>query len=484
MMTEFLFLLAPFIVMTVATLFILTAGAFGSNFRTVQLLSIGTLVLTGFAFAFLSPETSTLGFNGLLIRDSLSLFAAFVILAGLLFSLLLAAPWLREEGLERYEFQVLLLLSGVGMLLLVSAANLMLLYVALELQSLALYVLAAFRTRDIASGEAGLKYFLLGSLASGILLFGISLTYGFSGTLGFAPLAQLLADSKASGTPISLGLIVGLTLVVIGLAFKLSAAPFHMWTPDVYEGAPTPVSAALAMAPKVAVFIPLARLMLAEDAVALSLGLNQVLWILAALSMLWGSFAALPQTQIKRLLAYSAIGNAGYALMGVVAGTRFGLEALLVYMVIYLVSIAGVFACVISMRRDGQALESLDDLKGFAQHHPIVAMILAALMFSVAGVPPLAGFFGKLYVFRAALESGYIVLALIGALTSIVAAFYYLRLIRLMYFEEAEALANDRPIAPGVNFVMFLSSSLIVGFLLAPGSLVAAARLASLALFP
>ena len=343
-MADSLFLLLPVLFMSGLAMALLLVGAFGGSYREVRGMTLFGLLLVAVTYLIARPVGGAeAGFGGLFLRDPLSDYAAILLLAGLGLAVLLADPWLRAESAVRIEFPVLLLFAGTGMLLLVSASNLMTLYIALEMQSLALYVLAAYRTDDLLSSEAGLKYFILGSLASGILLFGASLVYGFTGTLDFATLAEVLRGGAdgAGGAPAA-GAIVGLTLVVIGLGFKLSASPFHMWTPDVYEGAPTPVTALFAMVPKIAAVVPLARLVLGDGTPAAELGLQSVLWFLAVLSMIWGALAALGQSRIKRLLAYSAIGNIGYALMGLAAGTALGLEAVLVYLTVYLVSMAGV----------------------------------------------------------------------------------------------------------------------------------------------
>lgn len=469
-MIDSLYLLLPLIFMSGMTLALLLMGSFGSDYGGIRNMALFSLLVVGATYMVARPPTGAeFGFGGLFMRDGLSDFSAILILVGLAFALLLSDSWLRRETLLRREFPVLVLFSGIGMLLMVSSSNLMTLYLAMELQSLPLYVLAAWRTRDLLSNEAGLKYFVLGSLASGIMLFGMSLVYGFSGTLAFT---DLTLDNA--------GTVAGMTLVMIGLGFKLSASPFHMWTPDVYEGAPTPVTALFSMVPKVAALVALARLYVL-DAASVEM-LQSVLWFLAFLSMVWGAFAALGQSQIKRLLAYSAIGNIGYALMGLASGTALGLESALVYITIYLVTMAGVFAIVLSMRRDGQPLEALDDLRGFSEHHPVVALLLAVLMFSAAGIPPFAGFFAKVYVFRAALDAGLIFLAVFGAITAVVAAFYYLRIVRLMYFDEGSG-AHDRPLSPTLSFVMFLAAALVTGFLLSPSGLVTVARLAALSVF-
>ena len=352
----------------------------------------------------------------------------------------------------------------------------MTLYLGLELQSLALYVLAAFARDDLRSSEAGLKYFVLGGLASGLLLYGMSLVYGFSGTMDFGQLASLLSDP----TKASPGLIVGVVFVLVGLAFKVSAVPFHMWTPDVYEGAPTSVTAFFATAPKVAAMALLLRVMSTPFG-HLVAAWQSLIVIVAIASMVLGAFAAIGQTNIKRLMAYSSIANMGYALAGLAVGTPDGVRGVLVYMTIYVVMTAGTFACIVAMRRQGRSVEQISDLAGLATNDSGLAALLAIFMFSMAGIPLLAGFFGKLYVFLAAVQGGLWTLAVVGVLSSVVGAFYYIRIIKVMYFDPP-AVAFDRR-APSLSFVAVATGLFTLLFFLAPSPVVDAANIAAHVLF-
>jgi NADH-quinone oxidoreductase subunit N len=362
------------------------------------------------------------------------------------------------------------------MMIMASATNLMSLYVGLELQSLAIYVMAAFARDELRSSEAGLKYFVLGSLASGLLLYGVSLAYGFSGTMDFARLSATFAQSG----PVSIGLVTGVVFIVAGLAFKISAVPFHMWTPDVYEGAPTPVTAFMSTAPKVAA---IALLLRALEVPFGHLGgqWQQLIVLISIASMLLGALAAIGQTSIKRLMAYSSIGHMGYALVGLAVNTPAGIQGVLIYMVTYIFMSAGVFACIIAMNRRGIALEKISDLSGLARTDPMLAGAFAIFMFSMAGVPPFSGFFGKLYVFYAAVQAGYWTLAVIGVLTSVIGAYYYLRVVKVMYFDEAQPAFDPR--SPSLSFVAGVGALVTVLFALGAGSLTGAAQAAAAALF-
>ncbi len=375
-----------------------------------------------------------------------------------------------------FEFPVLVLLATVGMMVMLSAGNLMSLYVGLELQSLAMYVLAGFARDDVRSAEAGLKYFILGSLASGLLLYGISMVYGFSGTMAFADISR--AASSPGG--LSAGLLVGIVFVIVGLAFKISAAPFHMWTPDVYEGAPTPVTALMSTAPKVAAIGLLLRVLLVPFGHLLPQW-QMVLEIISVISMLLGSLAAIGQWNIKRLMAYSSIGHMGYALIGIVTGTQQGIRGVLIYMVTYVFMSAGTFACVIAMRRGGKAVEKIADLSGLARTDPVLAFIMAVMMFSMAGIPPLSGFFGKLFVFLAAVQAGLWALAVIGVLTSVVGAYYYLRVIKVMYADPAGEIFDRAGSA--VSFVGVVSAAFTILFIVYPAPVIGAAQQAARVLF-
>jgi len=391
-------------------------------------------------------------------------------------ALIVALDYNRSEGLNRFEFPVLVLLSTVGMMVMASASNLMTLYLGLELMSLATYVLAAFARDELRSAEAGLKYFVLGALASGLLLYGISLVYGFSGTTDFSQLRQLLVDPVHA----SPGVIVGIVFVLAGLAFKVSAVPFHMWTPDVYEGAPTPVTLFMGTAPKVAAMALLLRTMVAPFGHLLPQW-QLLIEIVSIASMLLGSLAAIGQRNMKRLMAYSSIGHMGYALIGLAVGTADGVRGVLIYMVTYVFMNAGVFAVIVAMRRRGKALEQVSDLAGLGRTDPAMALAMAVFMFSMAGIPPMSGFFGKLYVFLAAVQGGLWTLAVIGVLTSVIGAYYYLRIVKVMYFDAAEE-PFDRP-AASLSFVAVGTGLFTALFFLFPTPIVAAAQVAARVLF-
>ena len=437
------------------------------------MLAVGALILAG-VLVMAAPLGAA--YRGLFVVDGFASFMKLLILSGAGLSAILALDYNVREGISRFEFPVLILLSTVGMMIMASTANLMTLYLGLELQSLALYVLCAFARDDIRSAESGLKFFVLGALASGLILYGISLAYGFAGTMQFGELAAALSSPQAA----SPGLIVGVVFIVAGLAFKLSAVPFHMWTPDVYEGAPTPVTAFLSTAPKVAAIALMLR------ALEVPFGHLTPQWtgliVLVSIgSMGLGALAAIGQSNIKRLMAYSSIGHMGYALVGLAVGTSEGVRGVLVYMVTYVFMSAGVFACIIAMRRRGRALEQISDLSGLARTDPGLALAMAVFMFSMAGIPPFSGFFAKLYVFYPAVQSGYWTLSVIGVLTSVVGAFYYLRIIKVMYFDAAEPAFDMRP--PSVSFVAGVGALVTSLFFVFPAPLVAAAQQAARVLF-
>jgi NADH-quinone oxidoreductase subunit N len=344
----------------------------------------------------------------------------------------------------------------------ISANDLIALYVGLELQSLSLYVIAAMKRDQLRSTEAGLKYFVLGALSSGLLLYGCSLIYGFAGTTSFESLADQLGVVEEA----PIGLIVGLVFLSAGLAFKVSAVPFHMWTPDVYEGAPTPVTAFFAVAPKIAAMALLLRVMLGPFGDLVE-EWRQIVWAISVGSMVLGALAAIAQTNIKRLMAYSSIGHVGYALMGLAAGTEQGAGAVMLYLAIYLVMNVGTFACILSMKVNDRMVENISDLAGLSKARPGMAFAMMLFMFSLAGIPPLAGFFGKFFVFAAAIDQGLIYLAIIGALASVISAFYYLRIIKVMYFDEGEEVID--PVEPPIiRAVLAVSSVAVLAFALAP----------------
>jgi NADH-quinone oxidoreductase subunit N len=369
------------------------------------------------------------------------------------------------------------LLSTTGMMMMIAANDLISLYVGLELQSLALYVLASFQRDSLRSTEAGLKYFVLGALASGMLLYGASMVYGFSGTTSF----DMLAKNFADGGTVSIGLIIGVVLIAVGLAFKVSAVPFHMWTPDVYEGSPTPVTAFFSVAPKIAAMALFVRVMVGPFGGLLN-EWRQVIWFISVASMLLGAFAAINQRNIKRLMAYSSIGHVGYALIGLAAGTAIGVRGILVYLAIYLFMNIGTFTIILCMRRNGKLVEGIDDLAGLSRTQPGLALAFAIFMFSMAGIPPLAGFFAKVYVFLAAIDAGLYALAVIGVLASVVGAFYYLRIVKLMYFDEP-AGSFDKTIGREMQAVILVSALVIMFFFVHPGLVVDGADAVASALF-
>lgn len=422
----------PEIFLACAGMALLLIGVFrgeGST-RLVSWLAVASLIIAGFLLVT-GPAGREVTFSGMFVTDSFAVFAKVLILTATALSIILSMRYLEQEQIARFEYPVLLIFATIGMMAMVSANDLISLYVGLELQSLSLYVIAAFRRDAARSSEAGLKYFVLGALSSGLLLYGSSLIYGFAGTTNFEALSLVFRAGELPG----LGVIIGMVFVAAGLAFKISAVPFHMWTPDVYEGAPTSVTAFFAVAPKVAAITLFIRV-LVDPFGDLLPQWQQVIIFCSIASMLVGALAAIQQTNIKRLMAYSSIGHIGYALVGLSAGTEDGVRGVLIYMAIYLAMNVGTFGIILSMRQNGRMVESVEDLKGLSRNHPGMALAMAVFMFSLAGVPPLAGFFGKFYVFMAAVNAGLYVLAVIGFVTSVISCYYYIRIVKLMYFDD------------------------------------------------
>lgn len=415
--------------------------------------------------------------NDMLVMDQFAGVMKLLILLGLIASLALSVQYLYQERIARFEYPVLVIFAGIGMMLMVSANNFLSLYVSLELQSLALYVLAAFHRNSLRSGEAATKYFILGALSSGMLLFGISLIYGFVGSVDFITVQNTLSNLPM----IPPGVVVGMVFVLVAMAFKISAVPFHMWTPDVYEGAPTSVTAFFAIVPKIAALGLLIRLLFGPFAPAADQWM-QILYFMSIASLVVGSFAAIAQDNIKRLFAYSSIGNMGYAMIGIVAGTSQGVGAVLVFLFIYLAMTAGSFSIILFMRRNGLGVEKISDLSGFSKNNPVLAYAMAVLMFSMSGIPPLAGFFGKLFIFQAAIESELYVLATLGILASVVAAYYYLRIIKVMFFDEV-ADPFDEGMNLGKRIVLLVSMLLVFGFIFSPNTILDGAMIAATSLF-
>ncbi len=450
----------PETVLAVCAMAGLMWGAFSGREIGGTLLWVASilLALVGFWVGF-QPEGARTAFDGSFVSDGFARFSKVLILFGAAAALALSKEYLEKNDLMKFEYPVLVLLSVVGMMTMVSARDLIVLYLGLELQSLALYVVAAFRRDSLRSTEAGLKYFVLGSLSSGLLLYGASLTYGFSGTTSFEGIALAIGAG-----PLPLGLIFGLVFLAAGIAFKVSAVPFHMWTPDVYEGSPTPVTAYFATAPKVAAAAMFARLLLEAFGGAVH-EWQQILSLLSVASMFLGAVAAIGQRNIKRLMAYSSIGHMGYALMGLAAGTQEGAQALLIYLAIYVTMNIGVFAFILNMERDGKPVTEIAALGLYSRVHPARALALAVLMFSLAGVPPLVGFFAKFYVLKAAVDAGLVWLAVAGVVASVIGAYYYLRIVYLMYFGEAAEPLDGR--MPAVHWALLAVSSLamVVGII-------------------
>ncbi len=443
-----------------AAMALLMLGAFSKRdcTRLCVWLAVAALVAAGAVAVAVTPARGVI-FHGQFIADHFALFMKLLVLGGSALTLVMSLDYIERERMARFEFPVLVLFATVGMMMMISANDLISLYIGIELQSLALYVVAAFKRDDVRSTEAGLKYFVLGALSSGMLLYGCSLVYGFAGSTNFVVLAKVLAPSGPG--LVSVGLIVGVVFVMAGLAFKVSAVPFHMWTPDVYEGAPTPVTAFFAVAPKIAAISLFTRVMVGPFG-PLVMEWRQIVVAIAIASMILGALAAINQTSIKRLMAYSSIGHVGYALVGLAAGTPSGVRGVLVYMATYLFMNLGTFACILSMKRQGKMVETIADLAGLARSQPKVAYAFAIFMFSMAGIPPFAGFLGKVFVFLPALEAGLYTLAVIGMLASVVGAYYYIRIIKVMFMDDPAA-AFDAP-ERRVAAVMGVSAAVTVFF--------------------
>lgn len=470
----------PELFVAIAAMLLLMVGVFQGNksARMVSWLGVGVLLVAGI-LVLAGPDGRIVGFNDLFVVDKFTSFAKILLLLGAALTLILAVPFNAREGIPQFEFPVLILFAVLGMMMMVSANDLMSLYLGIELQSLSLYVLAAIRRDAMRSAEAGLKYFVLGALSSGILLYGMTLVYGFAGSTGFDNLAGLFADQSHDGTPI--GVIVGLVFIIAGLAFKVSAVPFHMWTPDVYEGAPTPITAFFAVAPKIAAMALFVRVML-EPFGDLFEQWQQVIWFISLASMILGAFAAINQTNIKRLMAYSSIGHMGFVLVGLAAGNQTGAQGVLLYLTIYLFMNVGTFACILAMRRQGRMVEDIDQLAGLSRTNPKMALALAIFMFSMAGIPPLAGFFGKYYVFLAAIQAELYTLAVVGLLSSVVAAFYYLRIVKLMYFDEPLD-AFDHPVGREISLIVAGTSVITTLFIFILWPVLNSAAIAAATLF-
>jgi NADH-quinone oxidoreductase subunit N len=464
----------PELILAGGAMLLLMIGAWEGERATLPtlLLSMALLAIAG-VFVAVMPEARATAFNDSFVVDGFAKFLKILTVIGSIGTLWLSGDFLAGSGNRKFEYPVLILLATAGMLVLISAGDLIALYLGLELMSLALYVVAAFDRDNVRSTEAGLKYFVLGALSSGMLLYGASLIYGFTGTVKFAGIAQAAAGG-------GIGVVVGLVLLLAGLCFKISAVPFHMWTPDVYQGAPTPITAFFASAPKVAAIAVFMRVAVSAFP-TIATQWQQIIVFVAIASMGLGAFAAIGQRNIKRLMAYSSIGHMGFALVGLAAGTPEGIQGVLVYMAIYVAMTLGTWACILSMRRDGMPVEEIADLAGAARTSPAMAFVLAMLMFSLAGIPPLAGFFAKFYVFLAAINAGMFTLAVLGVLASVVGCYYYLMVVKVMYFDEP-APAFD-PMGNAVRAMMAVTGLFVILFFIYPGPLVEAAEAAAKSLF-
>ena len=443
----------PELILAASALLLLVWGAYAGGGRIFSWLAVAALVGAA-ATAAVGPFGQA--FSGSFVADNLAAFAKVFIYAGSAIAIPLGERWFARRGEARFEFSVLIILTALGMGMMASAGDLISLYVGVELHSLALYVLAAFRRDDARASEAGLKYFVLGALSSGLLLYGASLIYGFAGSTRFTDIAAVVQGQADTGV------LFGLVFLICGLAFKVSAAPFHMWTPDVYEGAPTPVVGFFTGAPKLAAMVLFARA-LGDGFLGAAAQWQQVLVVIALLSVFVGAFAGLVQRNLKRLWAYSSIANVGYALIGLAAGTPEGLQAMLLFMVLYMVDVTGFFACLVALNRDGKAMETMDDMAGLIREKPALGLAMTVFAFSALGLPPLSGFWAKFYVFKAAIDADLAWVAVLGLVGSVVAAFYYLRLVKMIWFDDAAGRVDKpAPEAWVVAIVMALFSFPVV----------------------
>ncbi|WP_427450307.1 NADH-quinone oxidoreductase subunit NuoN [Litorimonas sp. WD9-15] len=452
----------PELFLAVSASLLLGFGLSKTNDRSVLVRYISVGVLVVFAFmGFLLDRPAGTSFSGLLLNNDFSDFLKCVIGLSAAGALLLTQHYFQSERLDRYEFSVLTLYAVLGMSIMASANNLLAMYIGIEMQSLALYIMAAFNRDSLRASEAGLKYFVLGALSSGLLLYGASLVYGFTGSLDFETIRASIAVSGPTT-----GVIAGMVFLLCGLAFKISAAPFHMWTPDVYEGSPTPVTGFFAAAPKLAAMAIIARLITVPFGDIIGQW-QQVIVVLAVLSMVVGALGAIVQTNIKRLMAYSSIANMGYALVPLAAASVAGVQGMLVFMTIYVITVIGVFATILQMRLRNGMVEQISDLSGLSKTNPGMAISFTILMFSLIGIPPLLGFFGKLYAFLPAFEAGLAWLAIVALVASVIGAFYYLRLVKVMWFDEPTREFVRAPRT--VRVITIVSVLLIFPLLIIPG---------------
>ena len=466
----------PEFILFIGAMGLLMVGSFSDKY-TYPIVSWGSVfVLLLASLACFHQTYAVTAFNGSYVVDGYTRFMKVLTFGALAISIVMAQDYFKRADLARFEFPILVLLSAACMGMMISANDLIAMYLGIELQSLALYVLATMNRTSLKSSEAGLKYFVLGALSSGLLLYGCSILYGVSGGITFEEIA------KVSGGDDSLNMlqVVGIVFVMAGLAFKVSAVPFHMWTPDVYEGAPTPITALFAAAPKIAGFAVFTRLIFVALPDAIS-SWQQILIFMSIASMMLGAFSAIGQTNFKRLMAYSSIGHMGFALVGFASGTSEGLSSVAIYIAIYAAMTLGTFACILSLRNDDAMVEKIDDLAGLSRTQPALAAMMAILMFSLAGIPPLAGFFGKFYVFRAAIEAGLYPLAILGVLASVVGAYYYLRIVKIMYLDEP-ADVKIEPAPAELRWISGVFAAFSLLFFVYPQPLIEFAQAAATAL--
>jgi len=452
----------PELFLSIAIMFLLMLGVFiKKSFKLVNLLTILSLIFA-IALVLNQPNEIIKIFNGSYIIDKLSIFMKVLTLLFCVFVLLLSKDYIKNNSIDKIEYPIIILASTLGMILMISSYDLIVFYLGLELQSLCLYILASFKRDEERSTEAGLKYFVLSALASGLLLYGCSLIYGFTGSTNFEIISANLSEANT-------GAVFGIVFIIVGLAFKVSAVPFHMWTPDVYEGSPTSVTSFFALVPKIAALTVFIRFMYVPFINVIS-HWQTIIIFLSIASMILGAVAAIGQSNIKRLMAYSSIGHMGYALAGLAPGTNAGIQSTIVYLTIYLVMNLGAFGCIFMMKRENVFYEKINDLSGLSKNHPMLALGFLIILFSLAGMPPLAGFFAKFYIFMAVIEAKMYTLAIIGLVTTVVSAFYYLRIIKVIYF--------DKPIEPfeknydwGLKASLVLSSILILIYFIYPSIL-------------
>ena len=455
----------PEIFISLSVMFLLILGVFKKNsFELIHNLSIIVLLITGvIVFNETLDIEKILLFNGSVVIDYLSSFMKIITLLAAFIVLAISKNYLDNFKISKIEYPILILCSVLGMMVMISSNDLIVFYMGLELQSLALYVLATFNRNNLKSSEAGLKYFVLSALSSGLLLYGCSLIYGFSGSTNFEIIAsQLNSDEYA--------LTFGIVFILVGLAFKISAVPFHMWAPDVYEGSPTTVTLFFTMVPKIAALTVFIRFLYVPFLELIDQW-QMILVFLSIASMLFGAIAAIGQKNIKRLIAYSSIGHIGYALAGVASASNDGIQSSVIYLTIYIVMNLGLFSCLLMLRRNDNYYESIDDLSGLSKNHPILSFSLLVILFSLAGIPPLAGFFAKFYIFKAVIEQSMYFLAIVGLLSTVIAAFYYLRIIKIIYFDP-EKEKYDQDHSPWLKFSLILSTLLILFYFISPSQLV------------